>query len=288
MTEDEVDYFQYGQDFTRELPSVYYYREPSVRLPLEKAVRVFPELLVPWHFDDDSIEPDFILSRDRRVKMQYLYAAKQIFQRYFAEVARNNPQDSMLTSLEPLSWPTPGPIKGLTMLYMEISVLISLLQHSLSRTHSNIWRRMTDGLLSQADLHLYCEWLLVHNVTTLFDYANELQRVLGQYLLSEEGKYGRALESFHRGVWQGRVPSSHLPLQPDSLSKMTYLSAHPEQPLELQYLYTASQLFQESLYETSGIFFNIFFLKCLGAESELSCRNQCFNATKIPPSSWNY
>ena len=59
MTEDEVDYFQYGQDFTRELPSVYYYREPSARLPLEKAVRVFPELLVPWHFDDDSIEPDF-------------------------------------------------------------------------------------------------------------------------------------------------------------------------------------------------------------------------------------
>ena len=145
---------------------------------------------------------------------------------------------------------------------------------------------MTDGLLS--DLQLYCEWLVPPNIRSLFDYANELQGVLVEYLLSEEGKYGRALESFHRGVWQGRVPSSHLPLQPDSLSKMTSLSAHPEQPLELQYLYTASQLFQESLYETSGIFFNFFFLKCLGAESDLSCRNQYCNATKIPPSSWYY
>ena len=246
MTEAQVDYFQYGRDFTLELPSLVYSREPSARLPQEKAVKVFPELLVPWHFDDGSIEPDFILSMDKRVKMQYLYAAKQIFQRYFAEVARNNPQDSMLTSLEPLSWPTPGPIKGLTMLYMEISVLISLLQHSLSRTHSNIWRRMTDGLLS--DLHLYCEWLLIHNIRTLFDYANELQDVLVQYLLSEEDRYRRALESFHRGAWQGKVPSSHLPLLPDSLSKLTSLSAHPEQPLKLQYLYTASQLFQESLW----------------------------------------
>ena len=120
MTEAQVDYFQYGRDFTLELPSLVYSREPSARLPQEKAVKVFPELLVPWHFDDGSIEPDFILSMDKRVRMQYLYAAKQIFQRYFAEIARNNPQNIILTSLEPLSWPTPWPIKGLTMLYMEI------------------------------------------------------------------------------------------------------------------------------------------------------------------------
>ena len=120
------DYFQYARDFTLELPSLGYSRGPSSRLLHEKAVRVFPGLLVPWQFDDGSIEPDFILSIDNRVRMQYLHAAKQIFQRYFAETARNNPNDIILTSLEPLSWPTPGRIKGLTMLYLEISVLISL------------------------------------------------------------------------------------------------------------------------------------------------------------------
>ena len=33
MTEAEVDYFQYGRDFTLELPSLVYSREPSARLP---------------------------------------------------------------------------------------------------------------------------------------------------------------------------------------------------------------------------------------------------------------
>ena len=249
MTEAQVEYFQYARDFTLELPSLVYSRGPSARLPQEKAVKVFPELLVPWHFDDGSIEPDFILSMDKRVKMQYLYAAKQIFQRYFAEVARNNPQDIMLTSLEPLSWPTPGPIKGLTMLYMEISVLISLLQHSLSRADTKIWTHMTDGLLS--DLKLYCEWIVPPNIRSLFDYANELQGVLVEYLLSEEDRYGRALDSFYRGVWQGRVPSSHLPLLPDSLSKLTSLSARPEHLASFFGAHTSARRFIKSRGKTA-------------------------------------
>ena len=243
----DLAYFQSPRDFTLELPSMNF-RDGS-RLPLEKAVKVFPDLLVPWQFDDGVVEPDFILDVGNRVRMQYLYAAKQIFQRYFAQTARDNPHDTVLASLEPLSWPSPEPIQGLTMLYLEISILISLLQHNLSQTHPAIWRDMTNALL--LDLRLYCGWIAHINIQILLEYAQWLQLLLSEYMQNEQARYQIAFESFHAGAKQ---PLCKTPNQFWGDGEPIPL----EQPLlQLHYLYIASQLFQDSLYETSGILFFI-------------------------------